>query len=119
MTSKVLVVDDQIVSVLVIQEILKNNGYEVITTTLSSSVSSLIEKNSPHLVILDILMPDIDGLETIKVIKKSDPHLPIIATSTNRRYLKIAERLGANASYAKPVLHDDFIALVHKFKVPC
>jgi len=61
----------------------------------------------PDLVITDLLMPDIEGMETIGEMRRLRPDLPIIAVSGggrvgNMTFLKIAESLGANRSIAKP-----------------
>ncbi|MDH5436539.1 MAG: response regulator [Gammaproteobacteria bacterium] len=114
MTKKALVIDDQRVTVIVIEELLKNNGYEVITTTDSSLALQLIEIKSPDIVILDILMPDIDGIELLKIIRESHSELPIITISSDKLYLRISEKLGATASFSKPIFHDDFTAMVNK-----
>ncbi|MDH5358177.1 MAG: response regulator [Gammaproteobacteria bacterium] len=114
MAKKVLVIDDQRVTVIVLEEVLKNNGYEVITSTDSSLAAQLIEKNSPDIVILDILMPDIDGIELLKIIRENYSELPVITISSDKLYLRISEKLGASASFTKPIFHDDLIAMVNK-----
>lgn len=114
MVKKALVIDDQRVTVIVIEEVLKNNGYEVITTTDSSLAQHLVENKHPDIVILDILMPNVDGIELLKIIRKNHPNLPIITISSDPQYLRMSERLGATASFEKPILHDDFLALVNR-----
>jgi len=72
---------------------------------LQSGLASLAAE-SFALVITDIVMPDMEGLETIKRIRRGNPALPIIAISgggsSQIDYLKFARKFGANAALAKP-----------------
>lgn len=70
----------------------------------------------PALVISDIVMPDMEGIETIRLLRGEAPTMPIIAISGggNPLYLTAATVLGATASLDKPFAADDLTTLVTK-----
>ncbi len=68
----------------------------------------LFNEQNPDLIISDLIMPEKEGLETIRDIKKSNPHVPIIAISgggiTNpKMYLDLASKFGAVRTFSKPI----------------
>jgi CheY-like chemotaxis protein len=70
-------------------------------------------------VITDLIMPDQEGLETIRQLRARDPNIPVIAMSGGGRthpdtYLKIAANMGANAVLAKPFTFADLTAAIDK-----
>ncbi len=82
-------------------------GYEVDGALKAKDALALLEKGSYDLIITDIVMPDMDGIETILKIRKQDKDVPIIAMSGGGRishedYLTLASQLGANTTLAKP-----------------
>jgi DNA-binding NtrC family response regulator len=66
------------------------------------------------LVISDIVMPDMEGIETILTLRGEEPEIPIIAISggSDPVYLRAAGRLGATATLEKPFLPDQLLSLV-------
>lgn len=100
--SKILVVDDDQAIQDYFQRVLKD--YSVTKAFNGEDALGIIEKERPDLVLLDIRMPGIDGIETLKEIKKIDVMIPVIMLSaygTLQDNLEAA-RLGAYASMAKP-----------------
>jgi len=78
--------------------------YTVIKTSSGEEALKIVEKDKPDLVLLDIRMPGIDGVETLKRIKQIDSRIPVIMLSahgTLQTNLEAA-RLGAYTSLAKP-----------------
>ena len=114
---KVLVVDDEYTTLTVAQKLLENEGYETVVTNNGHGLSKLITAEKPDLIVIDIFMPDSDGLENIHLVKKVSPKLPIIAISSNSKFLKVAEKFGANTSVNKPLLHNNFIMAVNQLIV--
>ncbi|MES2376987.1 MAG: response regulator [Bacteroidota bacterium] len=80
MSKKILIVDDNEFIVEVMTYILNNNGYEVIALTDGDKVISHIKADNPDLVILDVMLPGVNGLEICKEIKENTDtkDLPII-----------------------------------------
>ena len=115
---KILVADDEQTITIVVQKILENANHEVVTTNDGSQVSLLIKTEEPDLLILDISMPVMDGIENILDAKVNFPHLPIIAISSQPNYLSSAMGLGAKSSIAKPIMAGKLIDMVNQFIPP-
>lgn len=77
---KILIVDDDIDIIELIEIYLLNEGYEVVKAENGKQALQIIEENSIQLVVLDIMMPEMDGLETCRKIRKKS-NIPIIVLS--------------------------------------
>lgn len=89
----ILVVDDETVVREVIKHHLELEGYQVITAGDGHSALSLVNNHEPHLIILDILLPDIDGIEVCRIIRKTS-NVPIIFLSAKGQLTDIVLGLG-------------------------
>lgn len=112
MNKKVLVVDDDKVTLVVIQKLLEQNNLSVITSNVGTNISDIIAKEQPDILVTDIMMPNTDGLENISALRRDYPDLKIVAISSEPLYLEFAEKFGANYSYKKPIMGGDFSQLV-------
>ncbi|MCF6247558.1 MAG: sigma-54 dependent transcriptional regulator [Desulfobacula sp.] len=74
----VLIVDDEATIIESLEGILSDDGFEVIHAFNGYEALKKIETQSPDIVLLDIWMPGMDGIETLKEIKKIAPHLPVV-----------------------------------------
>jgi CheY-like chemotaxis protein len=74
----VLVVDDEQIVLDSIKKLLKNDNYEVIGVLDARDGLDRIEKGDIDIVLTDLMMPGIDGLEFMKLTKEKEPNLPII-----------------------------------------
>jgi CheY-like chemotaxis protein len=104
--TNVLVIDDDDEVRDFLVRLLKRRGYSVTGARNGEAGLASLAAESFALVITDIVMPDMEGLETIKRIRRGNPALPIIAISgggsSQIDYLKFARKFGANAALAKP-----------------
>jgi DNA-binding response OmpR family regulator len=101
---KILVVDDDFSVRKSIGFALRGLGYEIFEAGNGEFALECIEKEKPDLVILDIVMPIKEGIETIVEIKDRWADLPIISISgKDSVYLNSANLLGANAILSKPI----------------
>ncbi len=84
MEYKILVVEDNANDLEALKRKLKNEPYEIIHAPDGKTAFSLLEKEKPDLVILDVLLPDTDGFEICRRIRKSEQHisLPILFHTT-------------------------------------
>jgi CheY-like chemotaxis protein len=104
--TNVLVIDDDDEMRDFLIKLLTRRNYSVTGAINGQRGIASLATNSFALVITDIVMPDTEGLETIKRIRQASPDMPIIAISGGGSnqvdYLKFAQKFGANAVLAKP-----------------
>ena len=113
---KILVVDDEKGVCYSFKRILGRHGYDVITALSGHEAIEKAGREHPDLVIMDVTMPDIDGLETLKRLKAHNPNLTVIimtANSTSEKAIK-AMKYGAYNYFTKPVDNARLIALVQE-----
>ncbi|MCS7215215.1 MAG: response regulator [Thermodesulfovibrio sp.] len=75
---KILVVDDEKNILMLYKAELEEEGYEVITANSGREAIELFETQKPDMVTLDIMMPDIDGIQVLRQIKQKNPNIPVI-----------------------------------------
>lgn len=105
MANTILVVDDEESILQSLDGILTDEGFEVVRSNSGLNALDLIGEMMPDLVLLDIWMPDVDGLETLVKIKESYPHLQVVMMSghgTIETAVK-ATKLGAYDFIEKPL----------------
>jgi len=78
---KLLVVDDDLNIQRLYKEELEDEGYEVIIAATGKEAMEIFERESPDIVTLDILMPDIDGISLLRKMKEQRPNVPIIMST--------------------------------------
>lgn len=107
----ILIVDDEASILQSLGGLLSDEGYEIITALNGYEALKIIDSESPDLVLLDIWMPGIDGIDTLKEIKKADPSLPVIII-TGHGTIETAvnsTKLGAFDFIEKPLSIDKVI----------
>lgn len=116
--SHILVIDDEYRFRATVVKILRNAGYEVHEANNGADGIRAIRDNHPALVITDIVMPDKEGIETIRDLRRQHPELPIIAmsgyTQNSNFYLEMAGKLGATAWLSKPFPSDELLTQVRR-----
>jgi two-component system KDP operon response regulator KdpE len=114
MTKKILVVDDEPVQLRLTEQVLAGRGYEVIKAGSAQEAVRLIYEGKPDLVLLDVMMPEIDGWQTCRLIREISG-VPIIML-TGKRYAEddIVRGLecGADEYLVKPVGNRELLARV-------
>ena len=75
---KVLIVDDDQMNCDLLQNVLTRHGCHVISTTSGREGLSLFRAHNPRVTLLDLRMPEMDGLTVLKEIRAIDPHAPVI-----------------------------------------
>jgi CheY-like chemotaxis protein len=83
---KILVADDEMAIRLLYSEELKEEGYEVYTAANGREALEIIQKVPLDLVILDIKMPEMDGIEALRQIKEKNPDLPVLLSTAYGDY---------------------------------
>jgi len=102
---RIFVVDDEIAVCDLLKDFLTLKGYEVYTASDGYTAINKINKISPHIVLLDIVMPGISGIKVLKEIKKSNPKTKVIMITAVPDHGIIAESidLGAYDYITKPM----------------
>ena len=75
---KILVVDDEVEACNALEEFLKVKGYDVWTAYNGQSALEKVKEVRPHIVLLDMIMPGMGGMEVLQEIKKLDPAIGVI-----------------------------------------
>lgn len=105
MAARVLVVDDEPGAVELLQEFLVAKGYEVIAASNGAEAVQKVVEERPHLILLDVRMPRMDGLEALRRIREIDKEVAVImVTGVNEEEIgRQAMALGAFDYIVKPL----------------
>ena len=103
--TSVLIVDDEEGIRETLSGIFQDEGYNVITAGSGEEALKILKEQSPDLVLLDVWLPGIDGVETLQEIKKTNPELPVVIISGhgNIELAVKATRVGAYDFLEKPL----------------
>jgi len=116
---KILVVEDHLDLVYILTRILESLGYTVVTATHGSEGVEKATKEKPHLILMDILMPGMDGREATRKIRSNpETHdIPILATTVLNKEpeLKKCIEAGCNDWLVKPFSRQDLQAKIQTF----
>ncbi|MBO8165340.1 MAG: response regulator [Brevibacillus sp.] len=101
---KILVVDDQYGIRILLYEVLGKEGYATFQAANGKQALEIVQKESPHLVILDMKIPGMDGIEILKHIKSIDKNIKVIMMTAYGELdmIKEATQLGALTHFTKP-----------------
>lgn len=109
----IFVIEDDATTLLWIKMTLEKAGYRVLQNIDGKMIINLVETEKPNLILVDINLPEVGGLEIIQMIRKRLQKVPIIAMSTGDRhglnYLKASADFGANETMIKPFTADELI----------
>jgi DNA-binding response OmpR family regulator len=119
MKRTVLLVDDDDSVLETISPMLTDAGYDVLGVAKARIGFDEFQSRPVDLIITDILMPEMEGIEFILKLRKESPSVPIIAISGSGRsstidYLAMARRLGATAVLEKPFGREELLGVVAK-----
>ena len=119
---RIMVVDDEILNRKLIEAMLKPQGYEVILAVDGEDCLAKVEQTAPDLILMDIMMPEMNGYETTKAIRNlSDrpdgKEIPIIAMTANAfaEDVQAALHAGMDDHVAKPVDMRILISVITKY----
>ncbi len=115
----IIVVDDSPFASKQIKDLVEENGYEVIGYAKSGEEGiKMYEELHPDIVILDIIMPGIDGIETAEILEKSDPDVTILMLSSlcDAGTLEEVRAIGVKYLIPKPWEDDVLLATLELLK---
>ena len=121
--TRILVVDDDCDFRSMLCRALKRLGYDVLDALNGRVALQLLEARGVDLVITDVLMPDMEGVEFIDHLRRRYPTLPVVAISGGGRLLRsdclnIARLIGARATLAKPFEIEELSGLLTEILTP-
>ena len=110
--AKILLVDDNDTFRDMVDQMLRRAGYEVIGARDGKEALQLYDAQTVNLVVADLIMPDMEGIQLIMELRRRDAGVKIIAMSGGGRnspedYLPVARALGAVHTLAKPFSSDE------------
>ncbi len=114
--NSILIVDDEPNYLVILSELLRDDGFEVFTAPGGAEGLELVRDVDLDLVITDMQMPGMDGLQLLEAIKKLNSHLPIIIITAFAEVDKAvaAMQAGAFNYLAKPFSNDELIVTINK-----
>lgn len=121
MTEKILVIDDEETTVQLIGLLLERRGYEVIKAFRAEDGLRKAYRHQPDLVLLDIMMPDMDGWEVCRRLRElSDVPILFLTALTDTRDVVKGLEMGADDYIVKPYDNDELVARIraHLRRVP-
>ncbi|MFQ5708625.1 MAG: sigma-54-dependent transcriptional regulator [bacterium] len=113
---KILVVDDdKNICKMIEINLRKERSYEIHTATNGEACLKTIRESQPDLILLDIQMPGIDGIETLKQIRETQPRIPVVMMSAHGTIEKAVQsmKLGAYDFISKPFASDRLLVTVN------
>ncbi|MDV2685440.1 response regulator [Alkalihalophilus sp. As8PL] len=117
MGHKVLIVDDAAFMRMMIKDILSKNGFDVVGEANDGAQAvEKYEELSPDLVTMDITMPEMDGITSLKEIKKIDPNAKVIMCSAMGQQAMVIDAIQAGAKdfIVKPFQADRVLEAIKK-----
>lgn len=116
MKKQILVVDDEIGALTLIGIMLERGGFSVLKAKDAKSALAVLDTNTPDLIILDVMMPGMNGIELCRVIRERQDtgQTPVLILSARGDAESIMRGIeaGANDYLPKPILHHDLVAKV-------
>lgn len=119
MTKRILIVEDNELNLKLFRDLLGANGYETLETKDGNEAIQMVRSQTPDLILMDIQLPEISGLDITKMIKADDTiaHIPIIAVTAfamKNDEEKIMQA-GCQAYISKPISIGPFMDTVKQF----
>lgn len=117
--SKILILDDDQQIIKMTTLILRKNGHDVLSANSGIDAVETIKSAGVEVLLTDILMPEVDGIEVINACRKTQLPVKVIAMSGGRRKisaefnLKSAEMLGASQVLPKPFSQEQLLGAVN------
>ena len=119
MAKKVLIVEDNELNMKLFHDLLDAQGYETLQTREGLQALALAREHRPDLILMDIQLPEISGLEVTKWLKEDDDLAAIPVVAVTAFAMKDDEekilRAGCQAYISKPISISDFLAALKKF----
>ncbi len=113
---RILIIDDERPILLTLEALLRRHAYQVDTAPTASQGLKLLKTKSPALVLLDLQLPDAEGLQTLDSIKSDSPEMPVIILTAHDTLHNAIESIkrGAYHFISKPYAPEELLSLIEK-----
>ena len=111
---KVLLVEDEQTLAMIVKDTLDEEEFEVTVATIGEEGLHLAHELKPHVIVADIMMPEMDGFEMVRRIRRKDPFTPVIFLTARSAVEDVVEgvELGGNDYLRKPFSMRELIARI-------
>ena len=118
MAQKILIVDDNRLILHALAEHLESHGYETMVAGNGKEALSMVQAELPDLIIMDVVMPEMDGLEATRILRQEprSKNLPIVAFTSQSNRGHVNEMF--NDYLIKPFGYDKVIEMIHRLLGP-
>ncbi|MFZ5596043.1 MAG: sigma-54-dependent transcriptional regulator [Bacillota bacterium] len=116
MIPKILIIDDEQHMCWALEKAMKQEGYQVLTTTRGKTGLEMIREELPSLVVLDLKMPEMDGMEVLKQAREINPKLPVVMLTAHGTIETAIEamKMGATDYLTKPFDLDELKLVIRQ-----
>ena len=118
-TKRILIVEDNELNMKLLRDVLEAYGYATITTAEGAASLALARENLPDLILMDLQLPDISGLDAVRELKDHEEtrNIPIVAVTAFAMVGDERKALigGCDGYVAKPIQLHDFLNVVKRF----
>jgi two-component system, cell cycle response regulator DivK len=118
-TRRVLIVEDNELNLKLLRDVLEAHGYATLATAEGSAALPLARNERPDLILMDLQLPDISGLDAVRQLKdhKETRSIPVVAVTAFAMVGDERKALtsGCDAYVAKPIVLRDFLEIVERF----
>ena len=116
---RILIVEDNELNMKLLNDVLEAYGYDIVKTDSGSAALGLARQHRPDLILMDIQLPDISGLDAVRQLK-ADPlteTIPVLAVTAFAMAGDERKALdsGCDGYIAKPIMLREFLAMIEKF----
>jgi DNA-binding response OmpR family regulator len=115
---RILVVDDEVGALTLIGIMLDRGGFEVMKAKDATQALNTLDKDTPDMIILDVMMPGIDGIELCRMLRQRSQtaNTPVLILSARGDAESVMRGMDAGATdyLPKPILHHDLVAKVRQ-----
>ena len=114
--ARILIVDDEQHICKILSRLMEKQGFDALTAYEGETALKMIRSEIPDVLLLDLMMPGIDGMEVMKYAKELDPDLPVVMITGHAHIQGAVEaiRAGADNYLAKPFQHLEVIEIVNR-----
>src|SRR5690242_11656539 len=112
--NKVVVIDDERPILMTLEALLKRHGYEALLANTAAAGVSMVRKNAPDLVLLDLGLPDADGLDVLRELRQDWPDTQVIILTAQDSLSNAIDsiKLGAFHFISKPYAPEELLGLM-------